>query len=115
MFRFFVIQFCFSCRQNTKIQATIRMKLVDKYKHQLEEGNAVTLQRYSLGEIQPKFRLLKNGLRLSFLADTFVQKCNDFTGTMYGFDFRAFKTITNLGVEEVGQFGKYSCALNYTF
>ncbi|PWA36352.1 nucleic acid-binding, OB-fold protein [Artemisia annua] len=68
---------------NTRIQATIRQKQVDKYKHQLQEGNAVTLQRYSLGEIQPKFRLLKNGLRLSFLA---------------------FKTITNLGVEDVGQF-----------
>ncbi|PWA71523.1 replication protein A 70 kDa DNA-binding subunit B [Artemisia annua] len=89
---------------NTRIQATIRQKQVDKYKHQLQEGNAVTLQRYSLGEIQPKFRLLKNGLRLSFLSDTIVEKCNDFSGTMYGFDFRAFKTITNLGVEDVGQF-----------
>ena len=69
------------------------------------------LQRYSLGEIQPKYRLLKNGLRISFLADTIVEKCNDFTGTMYGFHFRPFNSITNLGVEEVGQFGEYSCSL----
>ncbi|PWA71253.1 replication protein A 70 kDa DNA-binding subunit B [Artemisia annua] len=90
--------------QNTRIQAQVRQKQVDKYKHLLQEGNAVTLQRYSLGEIQPKQRILKNGLRLSFLSDTVVEKCDDFSGTLYGFDFRSFKTICNLQVEEVGQF-----------
>ncbi|PWA53719.1 nucleic acid-binding, OB-fold protein [Artemisia annua] len=59
---------------NTRIQATIRQKQVDKYKHQLEEGNAVTLQCYALGEIQPKYRIVKNGIRLSFLAYTIVEK-----------------------------------------
>ena len=57
--------------------------------------------------------MVKNGLRLSFLANTIVEKCNDFTGSMYGFDFRSFKTITNLGVEEDGQFGKHICLLYY--
>ncbi|GJS19002.1 replication protein A 70 kDa DNA-binding subunit B [Tanacetum coccineum] len=60
--------------QNNKLQASVRMKLVNKFKHQLEEGSAVTLQCYSLGSV-------------------------------HGFDFRPFNTITGLRVEEDGQFG----------
>ncbi|GJT41604.1 replication protein A 70 kDa DNA-binding subunit B [Tanacetum coccineum] len=37
--------------QNNKLQASVRMKLVNKFKHQLEEGSAVTLQCYSLGKM----------------------------------------------------------------
>ena len=63
------------------------------------------LQRYSLSEIQQKYRIVKKGLRLSFLSDTIVDKCMDFTGSIHGFDFRPFKTVTDLTVEEDGQFG----------
>ncbi|GKD27788.1 replication protein A 70 kDa DNA-binding subunit B, partial [Tanacetum coccineum] len=91
--------------QNNKLQASVRMKLVNKFKHQLEEGSAVTLQCYSLGEIQPKFRIVNNRMRLSFLSNTVVEKCTDFKGSVHGFDFRPFNTITGLRVEEDGQFG----------
>ncbi|PWA95136.1 nucleic acid-binding, OB-fold protein [Artemisia annua] len=40
--------------QGTKMQATMRMALVNGFKHKVEKGSAVTLSRYSLGEIQPK-------------------------------------------------------------
>ncbi|GJU55377.1 replication protein A 70 kDa DNA-binding subunit B [Tanacetum coccineum] len=90
--------------QNNKLQASVRMKLVNKFKHQLEEGSAVTLQCYSLGEIQPKFRIVNNRMRLSFLSNTVVEKCTDFKGSVHGFDFRPFNTITGLRVEEDGQF-----------
>lgn len=93
--------------QNTKMQATVRMALVKAYKHQLEEGSAVTLQRYSLGEIQPKYRIVKNRMRLSFLSNTIVENCPDFIESVHGFDFRPFKTITELQVEEDGQFGTH--------
>ncbi|GKD90387.1 replication protein A 70 kDa DNA-binding subunit B [Tanacetum coccineum] len=46
---------------------------VNPFKHQLEEGNATTLQRYSLEEIQPKFRMVNKALRLSFLSNTKVE------------------------------------------
>ena len=93
------------------MQATVRMDLVSGFKHQLEEGNTVTLQRYSLGEIQPKFRIVAKPLRLSFLSNTIIGKCEDFTGSMYGFDFRPFRTITSLKNEENGQFGM--CSLSF--
>ncbi|GJZ64975.1 replication protein A 70 kDa DNA-binding subunit B [Tanacetum coccineum] len=35
--------------------ATMRMTLVNLFKDRLKEGNVVTLEGYSLGEIQPKF------------------------------------------------------------
>ena len=98
----FVIFFLF---QSTKMQATVRMALVNQFKHKLEEGNAVTLSRYSLGEIQPKYRMVNKPLRLSFLSNTIIEPCDDFTGSFYGFDFRPFKTINDLQHEEDGQFG----------
>ena len=89
------------------MQATMRMALVNGFKHKLEEGSVVTLSRYSLGEIQPKYRMVNKPLRLSFLSNTIIEPCPDFTGSVYGFDFRPFNTITNLQQEEDGQFGTY--------
>ncbi|PWA72130.1 replication protein A 70 kDa DNA-binding subunit C [Artemisia annua] len=89
---------------NTKMQATCRMANVNQFKHKLVEGAAVKLERYSLGEIQPKYRMVNNALRLSFLSNTLCEPCTDFTGFMYGFDFRDYKSITDLQMEEDGQF-----------
>ncbi|PWA73059.1 replication protein A 70 kDa DNA-binding subunit D [Artemisia annua] len=86
------------------MQATVRMALVNQFKDRLREGNTVTLQRYSLGEIQPKFRIVANPLRLSFLSNTECAECSDFTGSKHGFLFRPFKTIVELKKEEDGQF-----------
>ena len=83
----------------------MRMALVNGFKHKLEEGSAVTLSRYSLREIQPKYRMANKPLRLSFLSNTIIEPCPDFTDSVYGFDFRAFKTKTDLQQEEDGQFG----------
>lgn len=99
-----IIHFIF---QNTRMQATVRMALVNQFKDRLKEGNAVTLQRYSLGEIQPKFRIVTKPLRLSFLSNTECVQCLEFTGSKHGFVFRQFNTIVELKKEEDGQFGIY--------
>ena len=65
--------------QDTRIQGQARVALINKFEHQLEEGKYVTLQGYSLGEIQPKYNIVKKGQRLSFLSTTTVQPCPDFT------------------------------------
>ena len=57
------------------MQATMRMALVNGFKHKLEEGSAVTLSRYSLGEIQPKYRMVNKPLHLSFLSNTIIEPC----------------------------------------
>ncbi|GKE29542.1 hypothetical protein Tco_1444926, partial [Tanacetum coccineum] len=80
------------------------MPLVNQFKHQLEEGKVVTLQRYNLGEIQPKYRMVNKALHLSFLSNIDVEICNDFTRSLYGFDFRSYNTITQLHQEKDGQF-----------
>ncbi|GJZ67293.1 hypothetical protein Tco_0630533 [Tanacetum coccineum] len=86
------------------MQASVRLGLVNQFKNWLKEGNAVTLQRYSLGEIQLKYRMVNKALRLSFLSNTDVEVCNDFTGSLYGFDFRSYRSITDLKQEEDSQF-----------
>ncbi|PWA50334.1 nucleic acid-binding, OB-fold protein [Artemisia annua] len=88
--------------QSTKMQVTIHMALVNRFKHKLEEGSAVTFSRYSLGEIQPKYRMVNKPLRLSIFSNTIIEPCPDFTSFVYGFDFRALKTIIDLQQEEDG-------------
>nr|GEU99897.1 nucleic acid-binding, OB-fold protein [Tanacetum cinerariifolium] len=100
----FLIKHDYSIGMNTKMQASVRSGLVNQFKYRLEEGKAVTLQRYSLGEIQPKYRMVNKALRLSFLSSTEVEVCNDFTGSLYGFDFRSYRGITDLQQEQDGQF-----------
>ncbi|GJY77983.1 retrovirus-related pol polyprotein from transposon TNT 1-94 [Tanacetum coccineum] len=90
---------------NTRMQAQVRMKLVNQFKDRLKEGSAVRLEGYSLGEIQPKFRLVNKALRLSFLSSTKVEPCPDFSGSFYGFDFRGCRSITDMQQEEDDQFG----------
>ena len=65
--------------QDTRMQDQVRMALVNRFKNHLEEGEAATLQGYSLGEIQPKYSIVKKGMRLSFLSYTLVEPCLDFT------------------------------------
>ncbi|GJR33831.1 probable polygalacturonase [Tanacetum coccineum] len=64
--------------------ATVRMGLINRFKNQLEEGNSVTLQTYSLGEIQPKFRMVNKALCLSFLSNIEVETCPDSNGSYHG-------------------------------
>lgn len=78
--------------------------MINKFKHQLEDGKAVTIQGYSLGEIQPKLMIVKKGLQISFLSTTTVEPCPDFTGSIHGFQFRPFNSIVGLKKEEDGQF-----------
>ncbi|GKD82461.1 replication protein A 70 kDa DNA-binding subunit B [Tanacetum coccineum] len=87
---------------NTRMQAQVRMKLVNQFKDRLKEGSDVTLEGYSLGEIQPKFRMVNKDLRLSFLSSTKVKPCPDFSGSFYGFDFRGYRSITDLQQEQDG-------------
>ncbi|GJZ14822.1 replication protein A 70 kDa DNA-binding subunit B [Tanacetum coccineum] len=86
------------------MQATVRMDKLNRFKHHLKEGNALTIQRYSLGEIKLKFRMVYNAMRLSFLSNTEVDSCTDFNGSVHGFVWRDFKSITVLEKEEDDQF-----------
>lgn len=97
------------------MQATVRMANVNQFAHKLVEGSAVTLERYSLGEIQPRFRMVNNALRLSFLSNTMVEPCPDFTGSMYGFVFRSYKSILDCQIEEDGQFGEFHTLIVVVF
>nr|GEX66050.1 hypothetical protein [Tanacetum cinerariifolium] len=84
---------------------TVRMDKLKRFQHHLKEGNALTIQRYSMGEIKPKFRIVYNAMRLSFLSNTDVYSCTDFNGSVHDFVWRPFKSITDLEKEEDGQFG----------
>ncbi|GKE84001.1 nucleic acid-binding, OB-fold protein [Tanacetum coccineum] len=86
------------------MQETVRMALVNQFKDRLEEGSAITLERYSLGVIQPKYHMVNKALRLIFMSNTKVEPCIDFNGSLYGFDFKGYKSIISLKQEEDDQF-----------
>ncbi|GJZ79694.1 replication protein A 70 kDa DNA-binding subunit B [Tanacetum coccineum] len=48
--------------------------------------------------------MVNKALRLSFLSNKKVEPCTDFNGSLYGFDFRGYKSITDLKQEKDGQF-----------
>ncbi|GKB75375.1 replication protein A 70 kDa DNA-binding subunit B [Tanacetum coccineum] len=50
---------------NTKMQATVRMDKLNRFK------------------IKPKFRMVYNAMRLSFLSNTKVDACTDFNGSVH--------------------------------
>ena len=87
------------------MQASVRMDLVCVIRKKLNEGNAVVLRMYSLGQIQPNYRIVDNPLRL-FVSKTQVSQCVDFKGSVHGFDFKTFKDILIYKNEVSGQFGK---------
>ncbi|GJY46595.1 ATP-dependent DNA helicase PIF1-like protein [Tanacetum coccineum] len=66
------------------MQATVRMTLVNQFKDRLKEESAVTLERYSLGEIQPKFRMVNKALRLWYKSITSLQQEEDGQFDMIG-------------------------------
>ena len=89
------------------MQAQVRMSLVPTFKQQLNEGDAVVLRMYSLGQIQPSYRMVGNPLKLNFVSKTQVNQCVDFKGSVHGFVFKPFKEIVQCKTEAVGQFGKF--------
>nr|GEZ30976.1 nucleic acid-binding, OB-fold protein [Tanacetum cinerariifolium] len=86
------------------MQATVTMGLINRFRNLLEEGNAVTLQIYSLAENQPKYRMVNKAMHLTFLSYTEVETCSDFNGSYHGFAMRPYKSINDLQKEEDGQF-----------
>ncbi|GKE92934.1 replication protein A 70 kDa DNA-binding subunit B, partial [Tanacetum coccineum] len=64
---------------NTRMQATVRMGFLNQFKDWLKEGSSIILEGY-------------------------MEPCNDFIGSLHGFDFRGYKSITDLKQEEDGQF-----------
>ncbi|GJZ62314.1 replication protein A 70 kDa DNA-binding subunit B [Tanacetum coccineum] len=90
--------------QGAKMHATVRSKLVHVFKQQLNEGDAVMLRMYSLGQTQPTYQVVPNPIKLNFVSKTQVSQCVDFKGSIHGFVFKPFKEILQCQTEAMGQF-----------
>ncbi|GKD28018.1 hypothetical protein Tco_1234232 [Tanacetum coccineum] len=65
------------------MQATVRMALVNQFKHKLEEGRAITLQRYSLEKYSPNHAKIIMILQLAMMKMWDGKMCvqNGYHGT----------------------------------
>ncbi|GJT40809.1 replication protein A 70 kDa DNA-binding subunit B [Tanacetum coccineum] len=70
--------------------ATMRMALVNQFKDWLEEGSAIILEQYKT-----------------------MEPCTDFNGSLYGFDFRGYRSITSQQQEKDGQFDVIGHVVGY--
>nr|GEY16869.1 replication protein A 70 kDa DNA-binding subunit B [Tanacetum cinerariifolium] len=85
-------------------QVIVQMVKLKRIEHHLKEGNALKTQRYSLGEIKLKFRMVYNAMPVSFLSNTKVDLCIDFNGSVHDFVWRPLKSITGLEKKDDCQF-----------
>ncbi|KAL8204478.1 hypothetical protein R6Q57_010101, partial [Mikania cordata] len=82
-----------------KIQATIKKVLMCAFENQLEEGNIILLSRFSVGEMNIKYHVIKHSLKLNFYCQTNIKRCLEFDSPLYGFRFIDFYQIINRHVQ----------------
>ncbi|PWA71449.1 nucleic acid-binding, OB-fold protein [Artemisia annua] len=88
-----------------KDNITLRVRVLRTWIQEMYNKLYVKNLEMILMDETPKYRIVNNALCQSFLSNTLCEPCPDFTGSMYGFDFRNYISITDLQIEEDGQFG----------
>nr|KAJ0203100.1 hypothetical protein LSAT_V11C500262820 [Lactuca sativa] len=89
--------------QGTKIQANVLKKYIYRFKNILKDGLAFYIKCPSFAsQKKGAFRLTQEEHKLSFLNNTVVTECHDFSGTTFGFEFVDYQSITK-------EYGCYIC------
>ncbi|XP_022032383.1 uncharacterized protein LOC110933470 [Helianthus annuus] len=81
-----------------KSQVIVKKVLMSVFENQLEEGSAVVLSKFGVGEMNDKFPIIKHSYKLIFYHQTNVKRCEDFKGPLYGFQLVDFHHIINRDV-----------------
>ncbi|XP_052619576.1 uncharacterized protein LOC111881827 [Lactuca sativa] len=85
----FSIELILIDEQGTKIQANVLKKYIYRFKNILKDGLAFYIKCPSFAsQKKGAFRLTQEEHKLSFLNNTVVTECHDFSGTTFGFEFK---------------------------
>nr|KAJ0193820.1 hypothetical protein LSAT_V11C800411200 [Lactuca sativa] len=81
----------------TKIQANVLRKYIHRFKNILKDGMTFYIKHPSFAsQKMGGFRLTHQEHKLSFLHDTVVTECHDFSEHTFGFDFVDYQSIISL-------------------
>lgn len=73
--------------------ATVWKKFLVKYEKHLKEFHCFYFTNPQLAQIRTKYKHFPIDNMLSFNFDTHIKKCDDFKGSLYGFNFSKFSSL----------------------
>ncbi|CAH1448404.1 unnamed protein product [Lactuca virosa] len=77
-----------------KIQATVYKKCLYRFKNLLKDGSSFYITRPSVASQKPgSFKLTPQDQKLTFVQDTVVTECAEFSGSKFGFSFVEYQSI----------------------
>nr|KAJ0218781.1 hypothetical protein LSAT_V11C300113930 [Lactuca sativa] len=80
--------------KGSKIQATVYKKCLYRFINLLKDGSAFYITNPSVASQKPGiFKLTPQDQKLTFVQDTVVTECAEFSGTKFGFSFVEYESI----------------------
>ncbi|XP_035844047.1 uncharacterized protein LOC118490492 [Helianthus annuus] len=80
-------------KKGAKIQAGIKSHLIPVFDGQLQEGAAVILSKFGVGENKDLYKVAVHDYKINFYRCTTITPVRDWQGVEYGFNFRAYQDI----------------------
>ncbi|CAI9276530.1 unnamed protein product [Lactuca saligna] len=83
--------------QGTKIQATVWKKFLYRFKNIFKDGSAFYITSPSFASQKPdSFKITPQDQKLTFVQQTVVKECAEFSGSIFGFSFVDYQTVLSL-------------------
>nr|XP_043618840.1 uncharacterized protein LOC122590725 [Erigeron canadensis] len=90
--------------QGSRIQATVKHKLIPKFAALLEEGGIRVISNFGVGENKGRFLLTRHPCKINFYPNTSVRLSNDWAGPDQSIHLLSFDDILTKNFESVYSF-----------
>ncbi|CAI9291074.1 unnamed protein product [Lactuca saligna] len=83
--------------QGSEIQASVPKKFLYRFKKFLKDGKSYYITSPSFASLKPNtFRLIPQDQKLTFVQETVVKECTQFSGPKFGFSFVDFQSVLSM-------------------
>ncbi|CAH1444481.1 unnamed protein product [Lactuca virosa] len=83
--------------QGSKIQASVPKKFLYRFKNVLKDGKSYYITSPSFAALKANtFRLIPQDQKLTFVQETVVKECTQFSGPKFGFSFVDFQSVLSM-------------------
>ncbi|CAI9303699.1 unnamed protein product [Lactuca saligna] len=83
--------------QGSKIQASVPKKFLYRFKKILKDGKSYYITSPSFASLKPNtFMLIPQDQKLTFVQETVVKECTQFSGPKFGFSFVDFQSVLSM-------------------
>nr|KAJ0202892.1 hypothetical protein LSAT_V11C500292610 [Lactuca sativa] len=92
--------------EGRKIHASYVKKWFPKFKRYLKQDSSIYVKKPNVAPNTLNFKFVDPERKLNFYHDTTVKECENFSGSVHGFDFVNFNTIVSNNILESNSFGR---------